>query len=175
MTTAAAVSSTAAEFHARLDQAGITVRQRHSAKNPGQVTGYAVALPDDVTKDGNPVWHSGGKLSADLTWPKLDQGWLPARHAPDIQLTQAERAALYDHAAHVAANATADIRAFAATNPAAAYDAARGASDTMHVVAALLRNRPLREAADFYDRAVPQVSAALATWAEPVIRKHSPG
>jgi len=30
-------------------------------------------LPGDVTKDGNPVWYSGGKLAADLTWPKLAQ------------------------------------------------------------------------------------------------------
>jgi hypothetical protein len=147
VTTAAAASGSPASFFARLEAAGITARQRHSTKNPGQVTGYAVALPGDTSKDGSPIWYSGGKLAADLTWPKLTQRWHPARHETDIRLTPAERAALYDHAAQAAANATAHIRTFTATNPAAAADAARAASD------ALLRSRPLREAADFYDRA----------------------
>jgi hypothetical protein len=158
VTTAAAASASPAEFFARLDAAGITARQRHSTRNPGQVTGYAVALPGDTTKDGSPVWYSGGKLAADLTWPKLTRRWLPARQAPGtrpagIRLTAAERAALYDHAAQAAADATARIRAFAATSPAAAADAAQAASDTLHVAASLLGSRPLREAADFYDRA----------------------
>jgi hypothetical protein len=153
VTTAAAASASPAEFFAHLEAAGITVRQRHSTKNPGQVTGYAVALSGDVTKDGKPVWYSGGKLAADLTWPKLTQRWHPAGHESDIRLTTDERAALYDHAAQAAANATAHIRAYAVTNPAAAADAARAASDTLHVAAAVLGSRPLRQAADFYDRA----------------------
>ena len=158
VTTAAAASASPAEFFACLDQAGITVRQRHSTTNPGQVTGYAVALPSDTTKDGGPVWYSGGKLAADLTWPKLTQRWHPARQAPglrpaDTRLTAAERAALFDHAVQAAANATAHIRAHAATNPAAAADAAQAASDTLHIAAALLGSRSLRQAADFYDRA----------------------
>ena len=49
------------------------VRKRYSVTNPGQVTGYALALPDDTTKDGEPVWYGGGKLAADLSWPKLQQ------------------------------------------------------------------------------------------------------
>jgi hypothetical protein len=153
--TAAAGSSTAAEFFARLEAAGIAVRQRHSTRNPGQVTGYAVALPGDTTEDGSPVWYSGGKLAADLTWPKLTQRWPPAaeqapgtRQAP-IRLTDAERAALFEHAAQAAATATAHIRA--AASPVAAADAAQAAAETLHVAAALLRSRPLREAADFYD------------------------
>ena len=153
MTTAAAASSTAAEFFARLDQAGITVRQRCSAKNPGQVTGYAVALPGDVTKDGNPVWYSGGKLAADLTWPKLAQRW--ARSGPDPigRVTAAERDAIWDHAGCVAADAAARIRALAGTDPAGAVDAAWAASDTLHAAAAALGSRTLRRAADAYDRA----------------------
>jgi hypothetical protein len=158
VTTAAAASASPAEFFARLQAAGITARQRHSTRNPGPVTGYAVALPGDTTKDGSPIWYSGGKLAADLTWPKLTQRWHPARQAPgtrpaDIRLTASERAAVYDHAAKAAASATAHIRAVAATSPAAAADAARAASDTLHVAASLLGSRPLREAADFYDRA----------------------
>jgi hypothetical protein len=166
VTTAAAASASPAEFFARLQAAGITARQRHSTRNPGQVTGYAVALPGDTTKDGSPVWYSGGKLAADLTWPKLTQRWLPARQAPGTRpagtrLTAAERAALYDHAAQAAADATAHIRAFAATSPAAAADAAHAASDTLHVAAALLGSRPLRQAADFYDRAAREPNGRI--------------
>jgi hypothetical protein len=154
--TAAAASASPAEFFAHLEAAGVAVRQRHSTINPGQVTGYAVALPGDITKDGSPVWYSGGKLAADLTWPKLTQRWHPARQAPGTRpaparLTAAERAALYDHAAQAAATATAHISA--AASPAAAADAAQAASGTLHVAAALLGSRPLRQAADFYARA----------------------
>jgi hypothetical protein len=150
---AAASSASAEEFFARLQAAGITVRPRYSTKNPGQVTGYAVALNGDVNKDGKPVWYSGGKLAADLTWPKLALRWHPARQVTAIELTDAERAALFEDAAKVAANATAHIRAFGATSPAAAADAAQAAADTFHVAAALLGNRPLRQAADSYERA----------------------
>jgi hypothetical protein len=155
VTTAAAASSTAAEFFARLDAAGITVRQRHSAKSPGQVTGYAVALPGDVTKDGSPVWYSGGKLAADLTWPKLAQRWAgsgPARITRP-RVTAAEQTAIWDHAGRAAADAAARIRVLAGTDPAGAADAAWAASDTLHAAAAALGSRPLRQAADAFDRA----------------------
>ncbi len=150
---AAASSASAEEFFTRLEAAGITVRQRHSTKNPGQVTGYAVALDGDVNKDGSPVWYSGGKLAADLTWPKLALRWHPARQVTQVNLTDDERAKLFDDAATAADNATANIRAFAATRPWTAADAAQAAADTLHIAAAMLGNRPLREAADAYERA----------------------
>jgi hypothetical protein len=150
---AAASAATAEEFFARLQAAGITVRPRYSSKNPGQVTGYAVALNGDVNRDGKPVWYSGGKLAADLTWPKLALRWHPARQVTATGLTDAERAALFDQAAKAAANATEYIKAFGATSPWAAADAAQAAADTLHVAAALLHSRPLREAAEFYERA----------------------
>jgi len=153
VTTAAGASSTAAEFFARLDAAGITVRQRYSAKNPGQVTGYAVAMPGDVTKDGSPVWYSGGKFAADLTWPKLAQRWAGSGPAPIGRVTAAERDAIWEHAGRVAADAAARIRVLAGTNPAGAADAAWAASDTLHAAAAALGSRTLRRAADAYDRA----------------------
>jgi hypothetical protein len=155
VTTAAAASSTAAEFFARLDQVGITVRQRYSAKNPGQVTGYAVALPGDVTKDGNLIWYSGGKLAADLTWPRLTQRWAGSGPAqvPHPRVTAAERNAIWDHAGRVAADAAARIRLLVGTDPAGAADAAWAASDTLHAAAAVLGSPALRRAADTYDRA----------------------
>ncbi|MGH3410806.1 MAG: hypothetical protein ACRDRJ_51175, partial [Streptosporangiaceae bacterium] len=154
--TAAASAASTTEFFARLDQAGVLVRLRYSTRNPGQVTGYAVALPGDTTRNGQPVWYGGGKLAADLTWPKLQQRWTrPAR--PDTPLTAAETDALWEYAARTAADATARIRSCTATgNPAAAADAAYAASDALHTAAAALGSRALRQAADAYDRAARQ-------------------
>ena len=100
------------------------VRLRYSTTNPGQVTGYAVALPGDTTRNGEPVWYGGGKLAADLSWPKLPSGG-PARPARTPPLTPDEADALWEYAARTAADATARIRSCTATgNPAAAADAA---------------------------------------------------
>jgi hypothetical protein len=156
VSTAAASAASTTEFFARLDQAGVLVRLRYSTRNPGQVTGYAVALPGDTTKDGEPVWYGGGKLAADLTWPKLCQRWTrPAR--PDTPLTPGEADALWEYAARTAADATGRIRFYiAAGNPAAAADAACAASDALHVTAAALGSRVLRRAADDLDRAARQ-------------------
>jgi hypothetical protein len=154
--TAAASANNEQEFFTRLDQAGILVRKRFSVKNPGEVTGYSVALPGDTTKDGGPVWYGGGKLAADLTWPKLRQRWTPHRDTPGrppLNLTAGERNAVWEHATRVAADATAQIRNLAWTDPAAAADAAWATSDTLHVAAAMLGSRILRQAADAYDRA----------------------
>ena len=154
VTTAAASANGEQEFFTRLDAAGLLVRKRFSVKNPGQVTGYSVALPGDTTKDGGPVWYGGGKLAADLTWPKLRQRWTPPRSTPGAgRLTAGERNAIWDHATRVAADAAAQIHTLAWTDPAAAADAAWATSDTLHVAAATLGSRILRQAADAYDRA----------------------
>ncbi len=156
VTTAAASANSEQEFFARLDQATVLVRKRFSITNPGQVTGYSVALPGDTTKDGSPIWYGGGKLAADLSWPKLRQRWTPHRATPGRphpNLTAEERNALWEHATRIAADATAQIRNLAWTDPAAAADAAWATSDTLHVAAAMLGSRILRQAADAYDRA----------------------
>ncbi len=154
-TAAAAAAGSEQEFFARLDAAGILVRKRFSVKNPGQVTGYSVALPGDTNKDGGPVWYGGGKLATDLSWPKLRQRWTPPRATPGTHpnLTAEERNAVWDHATRVAADAAAQIRNLAWTDPAAAADAAWATSDILHVAAAMLGSRILRQAADAYDRA----------------------
>ena len=156
VTTAAAPAGSEQEFFARLDQAGMLVRQRFSVTSPGQVTGYSVALPGDTTKDGGPVWYGAGRLATDLSWPKLRQRWTPTRTAPGrphFNLTAEERNAAWDHATRAAADATAQIRNLAGTDPAAAADAAWATSDTLHAAAAVLGSRILRQAADAYDRA----------------------
>ena len=72
---AAAAAANEQEFFARLGRSGVLVRTRSSARNPGQLTGYAVALPGDTGMAGEPVWYGGGKLAADLTLPKLRHRW----------------------------------------------------------------------------------------------------
>jgi len=154
--TAAASANSQDEFFAHLDRAGVLARKRFSVKNPGQVTGYSVALPGDTAKDGGPVWYGGAKLAADLSWPRLRQRWTPLRATPGrahLTLTAEERNAVWEHATRIAADATAQIRNLAGTNPAAAADAAWATSDTLHVAAAMLGSRLLRQAADAYDRA----------------------
>jgi hypothetical protein len=152
--TAAASANSEQEFFARLDAVGILVRKRFSIKNPDQITGYSVALPDDTTKDGGPVWYGGGKLAPDLSWLKLRQRWSPPRTTLGGEhLTAAERNAVWDHAARVAADAAAQIHNLTWTDPAAADDAAWATSDALHVAAATLGSRILRQAADAYDRA----------------------
>ncbi len=153
--TAAAGAGSEEEFFARLHEGGVLVRARYSTRNPGQVTGYAVALTDDTAHAGGPVWFGGGKLAADLTLPKLRARWdgasEPAR--PRAQFTAQERTAIWEHAARTAHDARERIRRCAATDPAAAADAAWAASDTLHAAAAVLGSRVIRQAADSYARA----------------------
>src|SRR6266851_1305319 len=118
--TAAAGAASEQEFFARLAKAGALVRKRFSVKNPGEVTGYAVALPGDTSKDGGPVWYGGGKLAADLTLPKLRCRWTSPGTTPGDPFTAAERSALWEHAARAADQATDWVRDLAGTDPAAA-------------------------------------------------------
>ena len=81
--TAAAGAATEQEFFTRLRQAGVLVRLRHSVTNPGEVTGYAVGLPQHTARDGGVIWYGGGKLAPDLTLPKLRARWAsPAGPGP---------------------------------------------------------------------------------------------
>ena len=157
--TAAAGASGPEEFFAALEAAGVLVRKRYSTRDPGQVTGYAVALPGDTGPDGGPVWYGGGKLAADLTWPRLCQRWAAPGGPPGAgPAPAADRKELWEHAAQVADQAAAHIRAEARTSPAAAADAAWAASDALHVAAEALGSDDLRRAADAFDR------AARAAW-----------
>jgi Relaxase/Mobilisation nuclease domain len=73
--TAAAGASSLGEFFELLRDDGLLVRERRSERNPGQITGYAVALPESVDPGGKPIYFGGGKLAADLTLPKLRRRW----------------------------------------------------------------------------------------------------
>ena len=73
--TAAAGASSLPEFLARLRGDGLLVRERMSERNPGEITGYAVALPDRYDSGGRPIYFGGGKLAPDLSLPKLQRRW----------------------------------------------------------------------------------------------------
>ncbi len=153
VSTAAAGAASEEEFFARLREAGVLVRTRLSTRDPGQVTGYAVALAGDTARAGGSVWFGGGKLAADLSLPKLRCRWdgAPAAPQPGNRLTAEERNAIWEHAARAAQEASDQIRS-AAGDPAVVSDAAWAASDTLHAAASALGSRVVR-AADSYARA----------------------
>jgi hypothetical protein len=145
-------------FFARLQDAGVLARLRFSDSDPGQVTGYSVTPPGHAGHDGAAVWYGGGRLAADLTWPRLRDRWdRERRHGPErsaaFRFTGPERDAIYGHASRQAAAAAERIRRCADSDSAGAANAAWAVADTLHVAARALRNPALRRAADAYDRA----------------------
>ena len=156
VSTAAAGAASEEEFFIRLREAGVLVRTRISTRDPGQVTGYAVALDGDTARTGGPVWFGGGKLASDLTLPKLRCRWGTGRVGTlrGADLTVAERNAIWRHAARTAQSARDQIHAAAAVGDVGSVtDAAWAASDTLHSAAAVLGSRVIRQAADSYARA----------------------
>ncbi|MET9143802.1 mobilization protein [Streptomyces sp. NPDC004042] len=57
------------ELLAYLDAMGIAVKPRRGPS--GDLLGYAVGRPGDLNKDGEQIFHPGGKIAPDLTLPKL--------------------------------------------------------------------------------------------------------
>jgi hypothetical protein len=145
-------------FFAGLGEAGLLVRLRFSDADPGQVTGYSVALPGHGAAGGAAVWHGGGRLAAGLSLPRLRLAWQQGRSGDPRRsgtagLTAPERNAIYEHAARQAGMAAAHVRRCAGADPGAAADAAWAAADTLHMAAQALGSPELRRAAEAYDRA----------------------
>jgi hypothetical protein len=61
------------EFFDRLAAAGLLIRKRTAPS--GDLLGYKVALPDDLNKDGEPVFYPGARLAPDLSLPRLRERW----------------------------------------------------------------------------------------------------
>ncbi|MEW1724797.1 relaxase/mobilization nuclease domain-containing protein [Streptomyces sp. NPDC093109] len=61
------------EFFGRLAAAGLLIRKR--AAPSGDLLGYKVALPDDLNKDGEPVFYPGARLAPDLSLPRIRERW----------------------------------------------------------------------------------------------------
>jgi hypothetical protein len=167
--TAAAGATTISEFLDRLRRDGVLVHERHSERNPGEITGYAVASADSVDAAGKPVYYGGGRLAADLTVPKLRARWevAPAGKPADPSaesagagpttgqprartagappdrsaLTPAERVRIWEQATAAAARATEAIRTGAETDPRAAGDAAWAASDFLAAAGRVVEGR----------------------------------
>lgn len=153
VSTVAAAAGSEQDFFARLEAAGVLVRKRFSARTPGEVTGYAVALPGDTSRDGKPVWYGGGKLAADMSLPKLRHRWITPGSPADGRLTTAERNAAWNHALRAIDAAAAHLCAISAVGQDDGSDAAWATADTLHAAAAALGSKILRQAADAYDRA----------------------
>ena len=149
--TAAAAASSEAEYFGLLERAGLRVRLRRSSRDPGQVTGYAIALDDDRNPEGEPVWYGGGKLAADLSLPKLRARWAPARAGAAPGPGPGGPDAAWDRAEAAAAEASGQLDP---GHPGPdAGDIAWAAADVLRAAAAVLGSPALRLAADAYDRA----------------------
>jgi hypothetical protein len=72
---AAAAARSEQEFFTGLEQRGVQVRLRYSTREPGTVTGYAVALPGDLTAGGALFWYGGRRLAPDLSLPAVRRRW----------------------------------------------------------------------------------------------------
>ncbi len=178
--TAAAGAGSLAEFFDRLRADGLLVRQRMSERNPGEITGYAVALPDRYDSGGRPIFFGGGKLAPDLTVPRLLRRWPPPagsgaeRIAPDpgpgrsgrepltdrFGLTALERLKIWKQATIAATKAGEQIAACAGSDPAGAADAAWAASDFLAAAGRVVDGRrggPLTAAATEYDQAAREL------------------
>ncbi|MFB7645702.1 relaxase/mobilization nuclease domain-containing protein [Streptomyces sp. NPDC056084] len=68
------------EFFYRLAAAGLLIRKR--AAPSGDLLGYKVALPDDLNKDGEPVFYPGARLAPDLSLPRIRERWSADAAAP---------------------------------------------------------------------------------------------
>ncbi len=168
---AAGGSSGWEEFTDRLREQGVQLRPRMSERDPGQITGYAVALPDRYDT-GQTIWFGGGKLAPDLTLPQLQRPWgghdqhthpaaaenadlrrppsgvqtageRPRSGTDRFGLTPEERRGLWQAAQDAATRATAEITATVdgGADPRLAGDAAWAAADLLAVVAHLTERR----------------------------------
>jgi hypothetical protein len=150
------------EFAGRLRDSGVLVEFRSSTINPGEKTGYKVALAGDTATDGVPVWFSGGRLAADLTLPKLRQRWARpdgAAGATDpatVRVSAGERARVLAEAARTVAAASDEIRRAMLADPDAVHAVAQAASDTLYAIASTVEGRRsgrLMQAAELFDKA----------------------
>ena len=155
------------------------VRLRFSEINPGQVTGYAVALAGHVSEDGAPLWYGGGRLAAELTLPQLRAAWSRRTRGAGWKLgtprwAGSEREALYRHAARQAATAAEHVRRSARGHPTGAADTVWAAADAYDRAARPPYGRiPLTPAAEPSCAPPPgcshcsATSAATARWPSP--------
>lgn len=92
VTETAAVSTTADEFIAGLEQQGVLVRLHRDGT--GRIDGYAVADPEDRShRAGRPIYFGGRKLAPELSWRQLERRWTVVDNAPAPSETETEASA----------------------------------------------------------------------------------
>ncbi|MBO0822094.1 MAG: hypothetical protein J2P26_14750, partial [Nocardiopsaceae bacterium] len=127
-------------FFRLLGDAGILVRYRRSEINPGEITGYSLALPGHAVGDGSPRWYGGGRLAGFLTLPRLRKRWGTSgpRGRLPAALSPAERNALWADVIRLTGDGAAGLRRVATTDPAKAVDAAWATADALRAAAGAL-------------------------------------
>jgi hypothetical protein len=151
--TAAAGAFTEADFWRRLAAEGVLVRHRMSERNAGEITGYSVALvrgPADQlaaarTRDGDPLFFSGGKLAPELSLPQLRLRWVDeAVPIGELKLREADRQVLWRNAIEAVAAAERHVRVQTALGTHnEATDAAAAMMDVLASAANVLERHPL--------------------------------
>jgi hypothetical protein len=145
------------EFFDRLAAAGLLIRKR--AAPSGDLLGYKVALPDDLNKDGEPVFYPGARLAPDLSLPRIRERW--TGEAQDVPAAQKEaiRTGPGSPAAARRGTASAVWQAVLVIEHgddavAAAHIAAAGeVLDALAKTSAAYTRRELRDAATAFERA----------------------
>ncbi|MER6079260.1 relaxase/mobilization nuclease domain-containing protein [Streptomyces sp. NPDC001833] len=143
------------EFFDRLATAGLLIRKRPAPS--GDLLGYKVALPDDLNKDGEPVFYPGARLAPDLSLPRIRERWSADTAASRQE--EAIRTAPGSPAAARRGTASAVWQAMLVFEHgedavAAAHIAATGeVLDALAKTSAAHTRRELREAATAFERA----------------------
>jgi hypothetical protein len=146
------------EFFDRLATAGLLIRKR--AAPSGDLLGYKVALPDDLNKDGEPVFYPGARLAPDLSLPRIRERW--AGDAQDVPAARREDAIRTEPGSPAAARRGAASAVWQAVlvvehgedAVAAAHIAAAGeVLDALAKTSAAHTRRELRDAATAFERA----------------------
>ncbi|MFE4612058.1 relaxase/mobilization nuclease domain-containing protein [Streptomyces niveus] len=152
---AVAGATSETEFFGRLTASGLVVRQRLAPS--GDLLGYKVALPDDVNKDGQPVFYPGSKLAPDLSLPRIRERW-SGEVAPDpsseASALQVSGPAAGRRRTSTAARQSVLVIDHGTDAQAAAHIAATGeVLDALATTSAEHTRRELREAARTFERA----------------------
>ncbi|MFD8814692.1 relaxase/mobilization nuclease domain-containing protein [Streptomyces sp. NPDC059627] len=152
---AVAGASSDEEFFNRLAAAGLLIRKR--AAPSGDLLGYKVALPDDLNKDGEPVFYPGARLAPDLSLPRIRERW--SGDTPASRQEEATRTAPGSPAAARRGTASAVWQAMLVFEQgedavAAGHIAAAGeVLDALAKTSAAHTRRELRDAATAFERA----------------------
>jgi hypothetical protein len=154
---AAAGAESEAEFLARLTATGLLIRTR--AAPSGDLLGYTVALPEDLNRDGEPVFYPGSRLAPDLSLPKIRERFSGTQGGPGPRLEDAVRtgqggpATARRHTARVAWSAITIVE-HGPDGAATAHIAATAeVLDALAATSATHTRHELREAARAFERA----------------------